>query len=105
MVYVPFSVRTLTSTKVPDEVTLVGRRRVVPSGLRMETLAVSAAVVRLTGTTLRLTRWPTAPVKVAFAFCPGTLVERVSGAPPGVIEATTSGGTSYSVSDMLPMDD
>jgi hypothetical protein len=37
---------------------------------------------------------PPTPVKVALAFWPGVVVVSVRGAPPGVIEARGSAGTS-----------
>ena len=83
----------------PDFVTSVGATRFVPSGFVIETFAC----VIVTDDDFKLMRWPAEPVNVCRAFCPGVVVVTVTGAPPGVIEPETSGGTSYSVRVMLPV--
>ena len=52
----------------------------------------------------KLTRWPAVPLKVRFIFWPGTVVPSVTAAPPGVIVAVGSDGTSYNWNVALPVD-
>jgi hypothetical protein len=48
----------------------------------------------VTSSTTALTRRPDVPAKVKTAFWPGTVVERLAGAPPGTSDPATSSGTS-----------
>src|SRR4051794_29388904 len=68
---------------------LVAATRTVPSGFVIETLMLQQA-----GPTFTLMRRPAVPAKVSFAFWPGIVVAIVTGAPPGVIAALASAGTS-----------
>ena len=68
---------------------LVAATRAVPSGFVIETLRLQQ-----TGPTFRLMRRPAVPAKVSFAFWPGIVVVTVTGAPPAVMAALASAGTS-----------
>jgi hypothetical protein len=53
-----------------------------PSGLMMKTLLLAM----VTPVSLRLTRWPAVPLKVARAPCPATPAVTVTAGPPGAME-------------------
>ena len=104
IVYVPLTGSVFVSTKPPLVPNGVAKTRIEPSGFVIETRAeqhVEAPIVTLVRA--RLIRSPAVPTKVAFAFCPGTLVETVTGGPAGAIVVLVSGGTSYSVSVIEPV--
>src|SRR6185295_6629184 len=63
----------------------------------------SAGSTLTTFETRTLTFWPTAPVNVAYAFWPGTVVVRVTAGPPAVIAWVGSAGTSYAVKLSAPV--
>ena len=94
------------STKPPVVPNGVAKTSVEPSGLRIETRAeqqVEVPIVTLLRS--RLMRRPATPSNRTSAFWPGTgPVVTVTGAPPGVIVVDTSGGTSYSVSVIEPVE-
>jgi hypothetical protein len=46
---------------------------------------------------------PAVPLKVTRAFCPDATVVTVTGGPPTVAAAVTSGGRSKSVSVIVPV--
>src|SRR5512134_1431008 len=90
-VYVPSAGSAFVSTKAPFVPNSAGADR--PG---IETFAEQHVDVPIvTPPTRRLTRCPASPLKEKRAFWPGTgPVVRVTGGPPGEIEADTSGGTS-----------
>jgi hypothetical protein len=76
-----------------------GATRLVPSGLRIDTYVP----VMLTPDARRLMRWPAIPENDTLPFWPGVVIETVAGAPPTLIVAAASAGTSYSASDIFPV--
>ena len=91
IVYVPATGRVRVSTNAPVVANSVLGTNELPSGFASETYAC----VSVDGDTFRLMRWPAAPVKVNFAFCPGVDMLALADGPPGVSVPLTSGGTSY----------
>ena len=106
IVYVPLTGSVFVSTKPPLVPNGVAKTSVEPSGLRMETRAEQHVEVPIvTFVRFRLMRRPATPSNRTSAFWPGVgPVVTVTGAPPGVMVAFTSGGTSYSVSVIEPVD-
>jgi hypothetical protein len=87
-VYVPVVGSVRASTKPPNELKVVAGASAEPFGLRIEIF-----VGQQPGPTERLMRWPAVPANVSSAFCPGTLVEAVAGAPPTTMDPVVSAGT------------
>jgi hypothetical protein len=92
------------SRKPPRVPKLAGPSRTVPFERRIETLMPQQSdVPMVTPLTSRLTRWPATPPNDTRAFCPGTVVAAVTGAPPGTIVPVLSGGTSKRVREADPV--
>ena len=71
----------------------------VPSGFNNVTVTVPIELfVNATETD-----WPAVPLKMGIAFWPGTVVVRVSDAPPTVRVPVASAGTSLSVKFTVPV--
>src|SRR5215207_5546312 len=81
--------------------TPIGETKIVPSGFRIETLAVQHAVGAYF--IFRLMRSPAVPEKVTRAFWDALVVVTATGLPSGRIEVTMSGATSWRVRVALPV--
>jgi hypothetical protein len=75
--------------------TVVGEAKVVPSGLSIDTFVLQQLDVPIvTPVSSSATRRPAEPSKETLPFCPGVAIVTLTGGPPGVVSAVTSGGTS-----------
>ncbi len=76
----------------------VERTRSVPSGLRSD----AYAPLNVPSVSANATRWPAVPANDQDAFCPGTVVVSVDGAPIATVPVTAA-GTSYRRSAIEPV--
>src|ERR671919_582989 len=90
------------SVKYDEPHVVVGLSSAEPSGLWIDR-ELQELVRPAPKLTFRDTRWPATPGNVATAFCPGTVVVNVTGAPPGTMVAAASAGTLWRISVAVPV--